>query len=118
MSWSSAHRESERLAATAHETLRHGDTRRAQDLFAQAAMAELRAYDFIGDDKPRTLGITAVSAVSLLRKAGRLEEATQLAHRAAASDAMPCFALAELQALLQTIWREQAQTEAVPSART
>jgi hypothetical protein len=112
MNWSSEHRESERLAAAAHETLRHGDAKRAQDLFARAAMAERRALDYIGPDKPRTFGITAVSAVSLLYKAGCLDEAEQLAHRAAANSDMPSFALAELRALLQTIWYEQAQTQA------
>jgi hypothetical protein len=112
MNWLSEHRESERLAAAAHETLQHGFAERAQDLFAQAAQAEIRALDCIGPDKPRTLGITAVSAASLLYKAGSLGEAEQLAHSAAANTAMPSFAIAELRALLQTIWYEQAQTAA------
>jgi hypothetical protein len=111
MNWSSEHRESERLAAAAHETLQHGDAKRAQGLFAEAAMAEIRALDYIGSDKPRTLGITTVSAVSLLYKAGIFDAAEELAHKAAANHAMPPFALAELRSLLQTIWYEQAQTE-------
>jgi hypothetical protein len=68
MNWSSLHRESENLAAEAHEALRRGDYRRAQDLFARAAVPEIRAFESVGSDKPRTLGITAVSAVSLLYK--------------------------------------------------
>jgi hypothetical protein len=110
MNWSFEHRESERLAAAAHETLQHGNVERAQNLFAQAARAEIRALDYIGPDKPRTLGVTAVSAVSLLYKAGILDAAEKLAHSAAANSAMPSFALVELQALLQTIWHERAHT--------
>jgi hypothetical protein len=75
-------------------------------------MAEMRALDCVEPGKPRTLGITAVSAVSLLYKAGSLDEAEQLAHRVASDGAMPPFAVAELQALLQTIGRERTQTEA------
>jgi len=78
----------------------------------QAATAEMRAFESIGADKPRTLGVTGVSAVSLWYKAGRLDEADQLAHRAAAIGAMPAFAVGELRTLLQAIWNEQAQKEA------
>lgn len=78
----------------------------------QAATAEMRAFESIGADKPRTLGVTGVSAVSLWYKAGRLDEAEQLAHRAAAIGAMPAFAVGELRTLLQAIWNEQAQKEA------
>jgi hypothetical protein len=112
MSWSSLHRESENLAAMAHEALQRGESARAQDLFVQAATAEMRAFESVGGDKPRTLGVTGVSAVSLWYKAGRLDQAEQLAHRAAAIAAMPSFAVGELRTLLQAIWNEQAQKEA------
>jgi hypothetical protein len=112
MNWSSLHRDSENLAAAAHEALQRGDAGRAQALFAEASNAEIRAFESVGTEKPRTLGIIAVSAASLLYKAGRLNEAEQLAHRAAANRALPAFAVAELRILLQTIWNEQAQKEA------
>jgi hypothetical protein len=112
MNWSFEHRESERLAAAAHDTLRHRFAEQAQALYGQAADAEVRALNHVGPDKPRTLGVTAVSAVSLLYKAGNLDEAEQLAYRAAANNDMPAFALAELRALLQAIWNERAQAEA------
>jgi hypothetical protein len=112
MNWSSLHRESENLAADAQEALQRGESARAEDLFVQAATAEMRAFESIGPDKPRTLSVTGVSAVSLWYKAGRLDEAEQLAHRAAAIGAIPAFAVAELRTLLQTIWNEHAQKEA------
>jgi hypothetical protein len=112
MTWSSLHRDSESLAAEAHEALRRGESKRAQGLFMQAAEAEMRAFESISVNRPRTLGIIGVSAVSLWYKAGMLHEAEQLAHRAAAMKAMPAFAIGDLRALLQTIWNEQAQTEA------
>jgi hypothetical protein len=100
------------LAAAAHEALRRGDHARAKDLFEQASAAEMRAFESVGVDKPRTLGVTSVSAVALWYKAGRLHEAEQLAHRAAAIGAMPAFAVGELRTLLQAIWNERAQKDA------
>jgi hypothetical protein len=58
------------------------------------------------------LGITATSAAALWYKAGRLEEAAQLAHRASAMNGMPIFALHDLREFLQVLWNEQAQKEA------
>jgi hypothetical protein len=58
------------------------------------------------------MGITAVSAAALWYKAGKLEYAAQLAHRASAKQGIPAFALHELRELLQTIWNEQAQHQA------
>jgi len=112
MSWASLHRESEESAVAAHEALRRGEVARARELFAQAATAEMRAFESAGVDKPRTLGVTGVSAVALWYKAGQLEEAEQFAHRAAAQVTMPAFAMAELRELLQAIWNERAQQEA------
>lgn len=111
MTWSSMHRQSEELAMAAHDALQAGKSARARGLFAQAAAAEALAFDSIGADKGRTLGITAVSAVSLWYKAGRLAEAEHLAHRALAAGPMPEFATAELRALLQMIWNEQTPQE-------
>jgi hypothetical protein len=112
MSWLSTHRESESLAAAGHETLRRGDIAQAQDLFRRAAEFEARALEDLDSDKPRTLGITAVSAVALWYKSGDLKEAAQLAHQASAKRGMPDFALQELRQLLQAIWNEDAQRQA------
>lgn len=112
MNWSSLHHNSESLAASAHEALTRGDTAAARVLFADAADAEERAFETLSADKPRTLGITAVSAAALWYKAGDLERAEQLAHTAAATKALPAFAKEQLRELLQSIWNEQAQKAA------
>jgi hypothetical protein len=115
MSWLSAHQESEALAAAGHETIRRGDLAQAQGLFRRAAEFEARALEDLDATKPRTLGITAVSAVALWYKAGELKEATRLAHQASAKPGMPDFALQELRQLLQAIWNEDAQRQAAIS---
>ena len=112
MNWLSSHQESESLAAAAHESLRRGDTEQALQFFRQAAAAETQALEALNADKPRTLGVTAVSAVALLYKAGELENAEQIAHRTLAMNGLPSFAIDDLRGLLQTIWNEQAQNEA------
>lgn len=66
----------------------------------------------LADDKPRTLGITAVSATALWYKGRELEAAERVAHEAAARPGLPAFAHAQLRELLQAIWNEQAQREA------
>jgi hypothetical protein len=65
MTWLEHHQESERLAAEAEVASRAGDRSRAAGLYAQAAAAEARALDALDPAKARTLGISAVSAVSL-----------------------------------------------------
>jgi hypothetical protein len=112
MSWTAHHAESEAFASEAHDALRRRDIERANELFACAAQAEAEALSTIGPDKPRTLGVTATSAVALWYKAGVLEKAAQLAHQASAMNGMPGFALHDLRELLQVIWNEQAQKEA------
>jgi hypothetical protein len=112
MTWATLHGESEKFASAAHEAVRLREPERAHDLFKRAAQAEVAALGAIGADKPRTLGVTAVSAVALWYKAGMLEEAALLAHRASAMEVMPAFALHDLRELLQVIWNEQAQKEA------
>src|ERR1700719_274534 len=112
MTWLTYHSESEMLASSAHEALRRHDSQRAGELFERAAQAEERALHALGTDKPRTLGVTATSAVALWYKAGKLDCAAQLAHQASAMAQMPKFALRDLRELLQAIWNEQAQREA------
>jgi hypothetical protein len=112
MTWAVFHSESEALASAAHEALARHDGKRAAELFRRAAEAEEKALDAIAPDKLRTLGITATSAVALWYKAGELDEAARLAHRASAMQGIPAFALHDLRELLQAIWNEQAQRNA------
>ena len=110
MTWATLHKSSEELASAAHEARRRGDTRQAEALFGQAADAEEQALGFLSpQDKPRTFGITAVSAVALWYKARELGRAAQLAHSVLAVPGIPTFALEQLRGLLQTLWNEQAQ---------
>jgi len=112
MSWSDLHARSEQLAEAAHNAMRSDDLQRAAELFAEAARAEISALSEVGSDRPRTFGITAVSAVALLYKAGELQAAERLAHETAARSFLPVFAAEELRSLLQTIWNEAVQREA------
>lgn len=112
MSWSEAHSGSEQLATAAHQALREKRSDDARKLFLQAAELEQEALRLIGDGRPRTLGIVAVSATALYYKGGDLARAEQLAHQMAAVPALPAFAQSELRNLLQSIWNEQAQAEA------
>lgn len=112
MSWAEHHRESERLASEAEATARRGDRAGAKSLYAKAAQAEFVALSFVGPDKPRTLGITAVSTAALWYHAGDLQEAARVSHYASTLPALPAFASAELRTLLQAIWNETAQSDA------
>ena len=100
-SWSIKHTESERYAAGAEMAKRAGDVGEAQRLYALAAIYEMIASRQLSPTKNRTLGITAVSAVSLLCKAGRLEKAEQWASEW--MDHVPHFARKQLQTIIQTI---------------
>jgi hypothetical protein len=112
MSWSVFHQESEQAAVEAHAALQRGDVAQAKQLFINAARAEANALDSVAVDKPRTLGITAVSAASLWYKAGELQTAEQTAYKAFSIPGIPPFATQELRELLQVIWNESAQSEA------
>ncbi|MEA3012442.1 MAG: hypothetical protein QOD42_987 [Sphingomonadales bacterium] len=112
MTSTQSHIDSEKLASEAHEALRRGQVDAAKTLFAQAAQAEASAFHSVGDDKPRTMGILAVSVAALWYKSGQLEVAEQFAHDASSRDALPSFARQELRELLQAIWNEHAQREA------
>ncbi|MDP3460742.1 MAG: hypothetical protein Q8S09_15835 [Hyphomonas sp.] len=112
MSWANSHRISERLASEAHAAARNKLADEARRLFIRAAEFEEEALKAIGQNKPRTLGIIAVSASALFYKGGQLQRAEQLAHRMAARSDLPDFAVQELRALLQTVWNEKAQADA------
>lgn len=112
MSWAVHHRESERLASEADAALRLGDRAAAKSLYTKSAVQEAAALSYVGADKPRTLGITAVSVAALWYHAGELSEAERAAHGALMMAGMPAFAIVELRTLLQSIWNEAAQQEA------
>lgn len=79
MSWRDCHQRSEEMASAAEAAERNGDIFRSRSLYAQAAEAEHDALNELQGDKPRTLGITAVSWVALLLKSGQCGRAASAA---------------------------------------
>ena len=108
MSWQEHHRMSEVYASHAEIAERRGDGHRARELYTVAAQSEESALAELGDDKPRTYGITAVSAVALRYKAGQLSEAQTLAYRSLGSGRLPKFAWRQLESLTDSIRIAQA----------
>ena len=104
MSWDQHHSHSERLAAEGEEAARSGNRASAEELYRQAAEAEAAALDDVDPEKPRTRGITAVSAIALWYKAHDLFRAEQLAHRCLAGGDLPEFAKSQIRELLSLIW--------------
>jgi hypothetical protein len=107
MTWLEHHKRSEGLAGEAELATRSGDYARARQLYAEAAAAESFALQEIDTSKSRTLGISAVSAVSLYYKADQLTDAESVAYRWLALEHLPPFAADQLRGLLQSIWSEQ-----------
>lgn len=113
MSWLIHHQTSEEAASEAHAARRRGDEPLAASLFAGAAKAELLALKHLSvTEKPRTFGVTAVSAAALLYKAEQPQEAEQFAHSMLSQPGLPDFATDQLREILQSIWNEQAQASA------
>lgn len=117
------HQTSEEAASEAHAARRRGEAERAAGLFADAAKAELQALEQLSAaEKPRTYGVTAVSAAALLCKAEQQQEAERFAHSMLAQPDLPDFATDQLREILQSIWNEQAQASAgvrfVPGSNT
>lgn len=107
MDWLSHHRVSEGFATQAHLALQEGKADDAAVLFRQAAEAEEKALASIDASKPRTFGITAVSAVSLWYKAKDLAQAAMVAYRCLANPSLPAMARDQLDDLVQTIHTER-----------
>jgi len=112
VTWLQHHTTSEQLAADAEVAARGGDVPRARGLYTRAAEAEEHALADIEPGKSRTLGISAVSAVSLYYKAAQPQAAERLAYRWLASEGLPNFAAEQLRGLLQSIWSEQVRERA------
>jgi hypothetical protein len=51
VSWNEHHSRSEKLAAEAEMATRAGDSKRAIELYVQAAKEELAAFEFLSGDK-------------------------------------------------------------------
>ena len=108
MTWLEQHRLSERYASDAEVAKLRGEHAQVQELYAIAAQHEESALDAIASDKPRTYGIVAVSAVALHFKATEFAEAKTLAYRCLASQRLPEFATRQIEDMLQSIMRKQA----------
>jgi hypothetical protein len=112
VSWSEYHVLSEKFATEAESARRLGDVDVAEDLYRQAAKQESLALDTLGEEKQRTRGITAVSAVALWYKAREFSEAERAAHRYLAMGTVPSFAEFQLRDLLSSIWTARAAEKA------
>jgi hypothetical protein len=104
VTWADFHSESERLATEAELAFRSGNIERGIALYRNAAEAENRALDELTKDKPRTIGITAVSAVALWYKAHEYAVGAKVAHKWLGGEPLPDFAVDQLHQLLQLIW--------------
>lgn len=107
MSWNDHHSNSEQFSAEAERMGISGDKANAESLYCQAAEEEVLAFDALGEDKIRTRGITAVSAVALFYKGHAYAHAEQLAYRLL-STSLPSFASEQLRNLLQIIWTTES----------
>ena len=103
MSWIEQHKISENLASQAQAALNEGHRQKAMELYVCAARAEEKALDDLDESKARTLGVTAVSTVSLYYKATEFERAREVALRWLKFEALPAFAEEQLQGLLRTV---------------
>lgn len=74
------HTSGEHLVTEAERASRDGESERATELYLQAAEGETSALHDLGDDKQRTKGITAVSAVALWYKGHDFARAEGSAH--------------------------------------
>lgn len=101
------HRRAETLMGQGDELAAKGLIDEAADAYHAAALAELEAYEAIPAERVRTRGIVAISAVSLLHRAGRLSEAARQAHLFLAEEALTSAARLELEHVLDDVRNEQ-----------
>jgi hypothetical protein len=79
MTWFDHHHQSKKLASAAQSSLRRGDEATARRLFAEAAQEAEQALAQVSCEKPVTLGVIAMFAVSWWRRADRSDEAARVA---------------------------------------
>ena len=112
MSWIEHHENSERLASQAQVAAQEGRWDEARAFYARAADAEESAIADLDRSKARTLGVSAVSAVSLHYKANQLARAEAVAAHWLGFEGVPAFARDQLRVLLQSIWSEEVRDSA------
>lgn len=112
MTWITLHQQSEVAASRAQELAQSGQRDQAVRAYADAAVLEEQALDAVEADKPRTVGILAVSAASLWFKAKELRRAEALTLKAMSWTHLPAFAAQDLRVVLQSIWTEDAKQQA------
>ena len=79
LTWLDHHHRSKKLASAAQSSLRQGDEVTARRLFALAAQEAELALAEVSSEKPVMLGVLAMSAASLWRRAHRSDEAARVA---------------------------------------
>ncbi|MGH9759875.1 MAG: hypothetical protein ACREAC_03425 [Blastocatellia bacterium] len=107
MTWNEHHTESERLASAAEVALRQGHSQRARELYRKSAEEESLALAALDPAKTRTLGVTAVSAISLYYKAADHNAALDLGRQCLANGHLPPFAREQIQTVLDLVDSEQ-----------
>lgn len=108
MSWLEHHTRSEKYVSQAEDLTGQGEFSRATELYRFAADAEVCALEDLAHNKTRTIGITAVSSVSLYFKAREFKQAKQIAHRYLATKLLPPFAVEQLEEIIQVIRSEKS----------
>lgn len=111
MSWLEHHTRSEEYTSQAEEFNRQHEENQSAALYRLAAEAEINALEDLAPNKIRTIGITAVSAVSLYYKAQEFSHAKRLAHKWLSTELLPPFAIEELEELLQVIRYEETRVK-------
>lgn len=106
------HRQAEALMAEAQMLDVAGRAREAAEKRYQAARAEAQAFALIPEDRRKTRGIIAVSAVPLFRRAGALDEAIRAACEYLTSGNLPEAWRDELEDLLA---KSRAELQATTS---
>ena len=79
MTWFDHHHRSKKLASAAKSSLRQGDEAMARRLYTQAAQEAEQALAQVSREKQVTLGVIAMFAASLWRRANRSDEAARVA---------------------------------------
>lgn len=111
MSWLVHHTQSEEYASQAEKFHKRQETDRAAEFYCLSAEAEVNALNSLDVSKTRTIGITAVSAVSLYFKAQEFLQAKRIAYKWLATELLPSFAMEELENLLQIIRYEESRAK-------
>lgn len=118
MSWSAHHKRSEMYASEAELAVKNGECGQAMKLYRLAAESENMALSSLASDKPRTLGITAVSVAALWYKAGAFEQTIQTAEKWLQNHELPPFAINQLQELLLESRNISLPTEKISTTTT